>query len=217
MLVSQLSSKPFVDPGGGGDMPTPETTTTIGGGTRSTTTLSKPAGTVSGDKLYAGLVHYDSAETWTPPAGWTQVGQTQDADGWTYLTVFSKTAGASEPTSYGFVLSSSNYTSGNMIRVSGATEVPHVTNSGGAPGSDILLKGLTTTLANCLLLAFAASYSTAVGTTNEGSWTIESAGDGGYSNCYSNTNLATAGTEGDTDCGSNDFAWASYTIALAPA
>lgn len=79
--------------------------------------LSKPTGTVEGDVLVAFItVNWTSTPTITPPSGWTQVG-TWGASGAssTHAGVWYKVAGASEPTSYTWTISTTMTDSGSAI------------------------------------------------------------------------------------------------------
>lgn len=82
-------------------------------GTSDTTlTVTKPTGTVSGDTLIAISASYTSAVT--PPSGWSTVLSRTSG-----ITVFSKTAGGSEPESYDFTVPTFSNANVCAIRVSG--------------------------------------------------------------------------------------------------
>lgn len=90
----------------------------IGGTGRSTVTLDKPTGTADGDLMVAVVNFYSDQTPVTLPSGWTSIGTFTDAAAGgnpTYQVVSWKIAGASEPSSYDFVLSGSDYSSGGII------------------------------------------------------------------------------------------------------
>ena len=72
-------------------------------------TISKPAGTVTGDVMVASIAVTPSTIGITPPSGWTMVQDTlQTQDATSRLTTYYKTAIASEPASYAWSFSPSH-------------------------------------------------------------------------------------------------------------
>lgn len=82
---------------------TATTTTTTDG---SSVTITKPAGTASGDTLVAVLSGYLASTLLTVPTGWTLVNTANDGV-LLYSWVYQKIAGGSEPTNYTFTWTSS--------------------------------------------------------------------------------------------------------------
>jgi MSHA biogenesis protein MshQ len=72
--------------------------------------ISKPAGTVSGDFMVAAIGVQDDSVTITPPSGWTLVRRTNQGSGTdNSLAIYTKAAGGSEPWSYTWTITGSNY------------------------------------------------------------------------------------------------------------
>jgi len=73
-------------------------------------TIPKPTGTVAGDFMVAAIGVQDDSVTITPPSGWTLVRRMDQASGTdNSLAVYTKAAGASEPASYTWAVSGTNY------------------------------------------------------------------------------------------------------------
>ncbi|MCY1035264.1 cell wall anchor protein [Corallococcus sp. BB11-1] len=92
---------------------------TASGTTRTSLSITKPAGTVAGDVLLARIINRNVvAAVATPPAGWTFLRSDQSASqikAW----IFYKVATASEPTSYAFTLDLASYMAGSISAFSG--------------------------------------------------------------------------------------------------
>lgn len=107
--------------GGGGGAPVPaviRATTAAGSVDSASSTVTKPAGTVSGDLLLA--LHFATADgaaaSMTAPSGFAQQGTTHTVTDGTFGMhgkVWAKTAGGSEPANYTFAASSSS--DGNAV------------------------------------------------------------------------------------------------------
>ncbi len=70
-------------------------------------TISKPAGTVAGDVMIAAVTSTPSSIPITAPAGWTLIqSQQQTASTSSVVSAFYRVAGASEPSSYTWILAS---------------------------------------------------------------------------------------------------------------
>lgn len=90
-------------------------------------TVNLPSGIQEGDRLVAFFVNDDS-DTPTFPAGWSLVSSEVIAGGDTYrLSIYSKTAGASEPASISVTTPSSELSSAVVYRVSGGGDVSAAT------------------------------------------------------------------------------------------
>jgi hypothetical protein len=82
-----------------------ESTTQTSTATFSTVVVSKPTGTTQGDlMIMIGAIGSGTSRTWTGDTGWTEVA---DQNSPPNLRVAYKVAGASEPSSYTFAISSS--------------------------------------------------------------------------------------------------------------
>jgi hypothetical protein len=184
-------------------------------------TCAKPAGTASGDVLYACIVVYDSATvTMTPPSGWTSVvGPTRRTSGSMAASqIFRKVAGSSEPSSYTFANSTGDYTDLMILRVTGAdAAAPEDGAPSGNSGSSSTRTGLgvTTTGADRLLLMFSIGYEAA-----------PSSGPAGMTELFRNDSVnavyaqavSAAGATGDRSH-AQDFAatFVANMVAVAPA
>lgn len=62
--------------------------------------ISKPGGVQSGDFMIASVAVYGTGVSVTAPTGWTAVDQISDGDGTSRLTILTRVAGASEPSSW---------------------------------------------------------------------------------------------------------------------
>jgi hypothetical protein len=93
--------------GGGGAAPVfEEFTEAAAPNTTTSLNIPKPGGTTAGDLLLAALVtDGDSASSFNPPSGWTQVSVGDNASGNVSLGVWYKIATGSEPSQYSFTWS----------------------------------------------------------------------------------------------------------------
>ncbi|GAB3248876.1 DUF6701 domain-containing protein [Chitinimonas naiadis] len=108
-----------------------------------------PAGTVSGDVLIAQIAASKASETITAPAGWTAIrsnSQTLLSAGMTQA-IFYRVAGASEPASYSFSLSSATWVAGSMITFRGVDNSSPIFGHSGAGG--VLLLSTIPAIASC--------------------------------------------------------------------
>jgi hypothetical protein len=121
-------------------------------------TIAKPAGAVQGDLLLAIVGHQAGlAVTLTPPAGWTEVPNTNYTDGNDVrIRAWYKFAGSAEPSSYTFTLSGSGQAiGGGILAVTGAAAAP-INASGGQVSSTnsiyLTAPSITTTVDKTLLV-----------------------------------------------------------------
>ena len=114
--------------------------------TTTSVTIPRPAGLAAGDAMLATIASR-GGPTITPPAGWTLV--RQDLSGSTIRqAVFVRIAGASEPTSYVFILSSSQSATGGIVAYSGVDPTGPIDAHGGgvnASSTSITAPSITTT------------------------------------------------------------------------
>lgn len=122
-------------------------------------TIARPTGTVAGDVMVAGIIVATTSSAVdgfvTPPAGWTLVRAIgASTDGILYL--YSKTAGASEPTSYTWSGPQGGLTARGMAGIiaafSGVTQSSsfNVENAQATSGTTFTAPNVTTTVANCM-------------------------------------------------------------------
>jgi hypothetical protein len=112
--------------------------------------ISKPAGTLSGDVLLAGLFVRD-APAITPPAGWTLI--RQDGSGYSYSHV----AGGSEPSSYRWTFPANHTAAGGIVAYSGADSIAPVQASNGQVNSksvSLTAPSVTTTKPGTMVIGF---------------------------------------------------------------
>jgi len=109
--------------GGGGGGPAPvfeEFTDASASSNETSLDVSKPGGTAAGDLLIAALAtDGDSAPSFTPPAGWTQVSVGTSANTKVSLGVWWKIATSSEPSQYNFTWSGGEEAYGWISRFTG--------------------------------------------------------------------------------------------------
>lgn len=129
------------------------------GGTNSSLTITKPTGTVSGDVLVAAIAIRPETLTITPPSGWSLVlSQANTNTQANAVAVYTKVAGASEPTSYTWSFSAgSTGSSGGIAAFTGVDSVTPVNVSGGATTGvsasvSVNAPSVTTTVANTMLV-----------------------------------------------------------------
>ena len=152
-------------------------------------TLTKPAGTQTGDLLVAVVAHgAGSRRSMTPPSGWTTVANTDRSNGKEVrIHAWYRVAGSSEPSSYAFTLTGGAGTaiSGGIVDVSGA-DAPNPLNasgsqSNGAAATPVGSPSITTTLPSALLVFGGACNSGAGFTAPAGmaeQWDQATAGSG---------------------------------------
>jgi hypothetical protein len=112
--------------------------------------ITKPAGTLSGDVLVAGLFVRD-APILTPPAGWTFI--RQDGSAYSYVHV----AGASEPSSYQWTFPANHTAAGGIVAYSGVDTVAPIQASNGQENSksvNLTAPSVTTTLPGTMVIGF---------------------------------------------------------------
>jgi methionine-rich copper-binding protein CopC len=123
--------------------------------TATTLVIPAPAGVAAGDALLA-AVATRGAPTITAPAGWALV--RQDANASTMRqAIFVRIAGASEPASYTFTLSSAQSAAGGVVAYTGVNATTPVDVHGGqlnASSTAITAPSITTTGANRMIVGF---------------------------------------------------------------
>jgi hypothetical protein len=123
------------------------TTQTAGGGGASSITLTKPTGTVQGDVMIA-VVGLSGNNTITDPGGWTTISNTLGGGTNARLASFYKVAGASEPATYVFTISTNTRIAGGMLTYYGVdtTNVLDVTgSSNNGTSTSVTATSVTTT------------------------------------------------------------------------
>jgi len=122
---------------------------------RTSITISKPAGTVAGDVMVASIVQNDALPV-SAPAGWTSV--REDAVGTAIKqSVFVRVAGASEPSSYTWSLGNYRRITGGISSYSGVDTAHPIDAHNGATGesTSITAPSVTTTTAGAMILHLA--------------------------------------------------------------
>ncbi len=199
-------------------------TATDNTGNATSLAISKPTGTAEDDLLIA-VVSVDGSETFTPPAGWTEIDQGQCASSACTLGVWRLAAGASEPSSYTFTLASPKKVVGAILRYSNAHVESNVIDvSGSATGTDTAptAPSVTTTVANTLVLRVISNddddldpASVPGGTT--GRFALETTGGGSEGGAGADAQQASIGATG-TAAFTLDATeeWRALTIVLKP-
>jgi hypothetical protein len=122
-----------------------------------TLSIGKPAGTVQGDVMVASIAVRPETATITPPSGWTLVRRLDNASSVANsLAVYYKVAGASEPSSYSWSLSTSTGSAGGIAAFSGVdTSNPiDIENGQNTPsGLSHATPSISTTVADAMLVA----------------------------------------------------------------
>jgi hypothetical protein len=108
-------------------------------------TFTKPSGVASGNILIA-IISADKgggANTITAPSGWTLEIQEDDETN-TFLRVYSKVAGASEPADYTWTITGSDERAGVMYRITGANSADIIDQSSSNHSNSNVSSGSTT-------------------------------------------------------------------------
>jgi hypothetical protein len=129
--------------------------TTASGRNLSSVSVERPSGVVSGDVLLASVLTA-TTPTVTPPAGWSVVRDDVNGSALRQVT-YVKVAGANEPATYSWALSSQASATAILSAYRGVdTTTPIAASSGQANASstDITAPSLTSPVANTLLAGF---------------------------------------------------------------
>src|SRR6266478_1341762 len=188
----------------------------------STVTITKPAGTLSGDVMVAHVVVRTAGNTITPPAGWHLVLR-QDS-GWSISTAsYVKVAGSAEPASYTWSFGTADEASGGIASYSGVNTTTPVDASHAQYNrlsSNDDNTGVTTTTANDLLvyavgITVATTVNAPAGFTQEWSTTSHSSTTSEMSQEIFSSIGATGTLHGTHNGGANSNI--TLLIALKPA
>jgi Galactose oxidase-like, Early set domain/Viral BACON domain len=141
-----------------------------------TITVNKPAGTVSGDMMVAGIYvrGQGSSAIVTPPAGWalirrTNSGSPAGADG--SLLSYHKVAGSAEPASYTWTFDISRRALGGIASYSGVNTSTPIDAHGGranAASTAVTAPSITTTVPDTLLVGLFCLFNDATFTPPAG-------------------------------------------------
>ena len=161
-------------------------------------TIPKPAGTVAGDFMVAAIGVQDDSLTITPPSGWTLLRRMDQGSGTdNSLAIYTKAAGASEPATYSWAISGSNFSHavGGIQSFSGVdtTNGPVNAEDGQSTSSSTShsTPSIDPTVANTMLVTahtFASSRT----------WTAPS----GMTEAYDTASLPVSNSEGQSIVGS---------------
>jgi hypothetical protein len=138
-------------------------------GSSGTATVAKPAGTVQGDLLVAGIMIEKGSQVSITATGWTLILRTNQSTDVGMATYY-KVAGASEPANYSFTLTNTPKWSIGISRITNAYTVNPINASNGAAGNNSSVNvdapSVTTTRTNTLVLAFYTNKKHATFTPN---------------------------------------------------
>ena len=119
--------------------------------------IALPAGTTQNDVMIASIAVQPNTAALTPPAGWTLVSRIdQPAATSNSLAVYSKTAGAAEPSSYVWGVSGATFMVGGIQSFSGVDTATPVNVQNGQPtpsGLTHATPSVVTTVANTMVVA----------------------------------------------------------------
>ncbi|HEY7172610.1 MAG TPA: C25 family cysteine peptidase [Vicinamibacterales bacterium] len=133
-----------------------------GGGASGNLTITKPAGTALNDVMVAAVGVRPNTVTITPPAGWTLLRRTNNANPTAHsLAIYYKAAGAAEPANYSWTLSANTGNAGGISSFSGVDVNNPIDVDAGQNTAAALTHtapSITTTKANTMIVgAFAMS------------------------------------------------------------
>jgi hypothetical protein len=126
----------------------------VGAGGSTTLTINKPAGVVQNDMMIASIAVGPNTATVTPPSGWALVRRTDNATASNSLAVYTKLAGASEPASYDWTLSSGHTgAAGGIMAFSGADPTIEADSGVNTPaGTASTTNPVTTAFSNTMII-----------------------------------------------------------------
>ncbi|KPK38533.1 MAG: hypothetical protein AMJ69_08220, partial [Gammaproteobacteria bacterium SG8_47] len=192
-------------------------------------TINKPAGTAQNEVMIASVAVRPDV-TITPPSGWTLVRRTDSTSGTNHsLATYQKVAGASEPSSYTWTLSSNSGAVGGIASFSGVDTSNPIDVESGQATPDALTHAtpsVTTTVANAMLVTSHTTPSSYTWTPPSGmSEAVDVSSntptvDYGQSvevNYVVQAAAGATGTKTATANGSNSDPGAAHILALKPA
>lgn len=205
--------------------------TNTAGATSSSISLTQVTGVASGNLLLAFIVGYDSTGiTITPPSGWTAAGTSfsyADGSGGNFdlvAQIFYKVATGSEPGSYSFSISGSDYTDAILVAYSGVGSTPidgYATGSGstGNTSGNRTIPAITTAGTNTTEIIFSGGYSSAISTGPTG-FTSRATNDGSVNAAYDKV-CSSSGSQASTTiaqgapAGNSQSGYVSAAIGIA--
>lgn len=191
-------------------------------GNAASATVNKPAGVSVNDLLVVGVIYEKgSAESISPPAGWTLIRRSDHSTD-AGLSTYYKVAGATEPASYAFAFSAGSKWCIGIARISNVNTSSPIDVSAGSSGSgsSVSAPSVTTSGSARLVLCFYtnkkdASY-TPAGTTSE-RYDNPNTSEGQPSNMMASFLQASSGATGNrTATASETEKWASQQVAISP-
>jgi hypothetical protein len=120
--------------------------------------IDRPAGTAAGHVMLASIVISDDDPAFTAPAGWTLVRQDTIKDMLRH-SVYIKVAGPAEPASYTWTVPSARRMAGGITTFDGidtTQPIDAVNGQSNPAGTAVTAPGVTTTVANAVLVQLAA-------------------------------------------------------------
>jgi hypothetical protein len=182
--------------------------------------INKPTGTLEGDVMVT-VVHTASDRTITPPSGWTHIHTSSVGDH--QVAVYRKVAGASEPGSYTWGISSSTTFILHCLTYRGvdsSTPVDDEATAGSASTSSLNAPSVTTGRNRMVLVAAGFKNSTTVSTPS--GTTSRSYFEGNGASTFASSRVCDFAQESAGATGAKTFSFGSTnagdasTVALAP-
>ncbi|TFV69936.1 PKD domain-containing protein [Blastococcus sp. CT_GayMR19] len=163
-------------PGGGGGIVVGASSQALSTTTVSTVTIPTPAGVVAGDVLIAQITADDAPSITTVPAGWSTVVDPLAMGTSARLFVYYKVAGASEPASYAWGLSTPEKWNAAMTGfhgVDGANpfDTAASTRVNTSTATTLTVPGVTTATAGALLVGGVGANNASLAVTEPTGWT----------------------------------------------
>lgn len=185
-------------------------------------TIGTPAGTVAGDVLVACLA-LNGGTVSTAPPGWVRIAAVTSVAN-PHIFGYYRVAGATEPNSYRFSLSSSVTNGGGIARYSGVDaavplDAPASVGASGTATTSASLAGVTTTTSNTMLAGCMAANSSSTSFTISSPAGMVQAWDvgGKRHELADGIQTATGPTGSRTWTFSAARTWAGWLVALRPA
>ena len=181
------------------------------------TTITKPTGTVQDDLLVAHISVEGGDPTFATPSGWTQLFN-GTGGGDVGVAVYWRLAGGSEPANYTFTWTDSENSEAAMVRYSNVDTTTPIDAWASASGDDDmpLAPTVTTTTANTTVIRLFGSDDNETVTNPTGTTSRYDVSGLGVTTTAADDTQPTAGATGTAqfDIGSNEK-WVAATIALS--
>ncbi|MCB1665795.1 MAG: hypothetical protein KDI28_08420, partial [Pseudomonadales bacterium] len=184
-------------------------------------TVEVPPGTVEGDLLVTAISTSGNSSV-TGPGGWTEITDlATGGGGGQTLSIYTRTATASEPANYTFVQAASDVAYAYMMRFDGASGVVLEATESTGNGGTATAPALTTTLRDTLIVRMIANRNGLTPNPAPGgiiaghrNITQDSAGNADGAGAY--VNQPTPGSSGTADFSISSGRWVTQTIGIEP-